>query len=494
MSKKKKVKNSTEKMFEKILGDKVLRKEIVQKRLEYFFPIYFHKYIEYETAPFQKEIFNILEDEKIKLAVIVAFRGSAKSTIITTAYVLWSILGVQQRKFIVICGQTEQKARVYLMNIKKELLENDMLKKDLGPFEEEKNSLGNATALIIKRMNVKILISSVEQSIRGMRHGEHRPDLIILDDIEDTSSVKTKEGRDKTFNWLTNEVIPAGNKRTRIIAVGNLLHEDSVLKRLKEKIESKETKHLKGVYREYPIVDEQGNSLWLGKYPTPEDVEAEREKTMNDISWYREYLLKIISTTEQVVHPEWIQSYNKMPRVGLRSIAIGIDLAVSEKESADYTAMVVGHVYGHGKNMEIYIQPNPLNQRIAFPIQTELIKALVATQKQIHHRVKLYIENVGYQQALVQLFESKKYDVEGVPTGRSDKGARLRLTTPFIKDTHVLFPETGCEELIEQLIGFGKEKHDDLADAFAILVLKVIESNTSVGSVGLYGEHRFDAI
>src|SRR3989338_5117508 len=165
-----KKKNRVEDLFEKILIDKVLRKNVVQKSFEHFFPIYFHRYMQYETAPFHEEIFHILEDDSIKLAVIVAFRGSAKSTIITTAYVLWSILGVQQRKFIVICGQTEQKSRQYLLNIKNQLLNNELLRKDLGPFEEEKNSLGNATALIIKRLNAKIIVSSVEKSIRGLRH------------------------------------------------------------------------------------------------------------------------------------------------------------------------------------------------------------------------------------------------------------------------------------------------------------------------------------
>lgn len=485
MKKKSKKQNSADDLFEKILTDKTVRRSLVQKSFEHFFPIYFHRYMQYETADFQKEIFEILENEAIKLAVIVAFRGSAKSTIITTAYVLWSILGMQERKFIVICGQTEQKARQYLLNIKNELLHNDLLKKDLGPFEEERNSLGNATALIIKKLNVKIMISSSEQSIRGMRHGEHRPDLIILDDIEDTNSVKTREGRDKPFNWLTSEIIPAGSKKTRIIAVGNLLHEDSVLKRLEKKIENGEMESLNAVYREYPIMDEQGNSLWPGKYPTPESIEEERERTMSETAWYREYLLKIISTEEQVVRPEWIQFYGKAPNESIRSIAIGIDLAVSEKESADCTAMVVGHIYGHGKNMNIHIQPNPINARVPFPVQTEYIKALVAVQKQKHYRVKLYIEDVGYQKALVQLFDSQKYDVEGVPTGRSDKSARLRLTTSFIKEGRVLFPEKGCEELIEQLIGFGKEKHDDLADAFAILVLKVIENNPNRVSFGV---------
>jgi len=494
MEKKKTKTIKTGNLFEKILSDKAVRKGAVYNRLEFFFPIYFHRYMEYETAPFHEEIFRILEDETIKLAVIVAFRGSAKSTIITTAYVLWSILGVQQRKFIVICGQTEQKSRQYLMNIKNELLHNDLLKKDLGPFTEERNSLGNATALIIKKLNVKIMISSVEQSIRGMRHGEHRPDLIILDDIEDTNSVKTREGREKTFNWLTSEVVPAGSKRTRVIVVGNLLHEDSVLKRLQRKIEDGEMKKMNGVYREYPIVDEKNNPLWPGKYPTQESIQAEQERTMNDIAWSREYLLKIISTLEQVIHPDWIQFYRQPPQENLRSIAIGIDLAVSEKESADCTAMVVGHVYGHGKNMKIYIQPNPINERITFPVQVEYIKLLVAAQKQKHSRVKMYIEEVGYQKVIVQLFESYKYDVEGVSVGRNDKTTRLRFTTSLLKEGRILFPEKGCGELIEQLIGFGKEKHDDLADAFAILVLKVIENNPKGGTAGTFNGPRPDAI
>ena len=479
-------KTKSDQIIEKILNDKKLRQSMVRRSFEFFFPIYFHKYIKYETAPFHKELFRILEDETIKLAVIVAFRGSAKSTIITTAYVLWSILGNPERKFIVIAGRTEQKARQYLLNIKMELEQNDTLKKDLGPFTEERDNLGNATAIIIKKLNVKIMITSTGQSIRGMRHGEHRPDLIILDDIEDLESVKTREGRNKTFEWLTGELIPAGESgKTRIIAVGNLLHEDSVLKRMQKKINAGELNSLKPVYREYPIMNEQGEALWTAKYPTAESIEQERQQTMDDVSWHREYLLKIISTDEQVVRSEWIGFYRHLPTTGLRCIAIGVDLAVSEKSSADCTAMVVAYVYGHGKKMEIYIQPHPINERIPFPVQAERIKNLIGVQKQTHYRVKTYVEDVGYQKALVQVFESTKYDVEGVPTGRSDKAARLRLTTSFIKEGRVLFPETGCEELIEQLVGFGKETHDDLADAFSMVVLKIIEDNPRGGYAGI---------
>ncbi len=186
---------------------------------------------------------------------------------------------------------------------------------------------------------------------------------------------------------------------------------------------------------------------------------------------------------EEIVNPEWIQFYDKFPATGLHSICIGIDLAVSERDSADCTAMLVGYVYGIGKNMKVYLKENPINERISFPVQAEYVKALVATEKLIHHRVKLFVEDVGYQKAFIQLFESKNYDIEGVPTGRNDKATRLRMTTPFLKEGRVLFPKNGCEELIQQLLGFGKEKHDDLADSFSILVLKVIENNPSGGGI-----------
>jgi hypothetical protein len=52
--------------------------------------------------------------------------------------------------------------------------------------------------------------------------------------------------------------------------------------------------------------------------------------------------------------------------------------------------------------------------------------------------------------------------------------ARLSLTANSIKSGRILFPKRGAERLIEQLVGFGVERHDDLVDAFTILVLEVV--------------------
>jgi hypothetical protein len=68
---------------------------------------------------------------------------------------------------------------------------------------------------------------------------------------------------------------------------------------------------------------------------------------------------------------------------------------------------------------------------------------------------------------------------EGVLVHGQDKQARLTLITHLVQQGKVLFPRHGTEELISQLTGFGIEKHDDLADAFSLLLLKIMDNDKS---------------
>src|SRR3989344_4431324 len=483
-------KNNRKKLLEKILKDRRIRQDITRRDFEWFFLTYFARHFRYETPPFHQEMFRILQDDSIDLAVFTAFRGSAKSTIVTTAYVIWAILGVQQKKFISIQSQTEQKARGCLMNIKREFEQNQLLRSDLGPFREEAGQWGSQ-ALIITRLNARITIGSVEQSIRGSLFGEHRPDLIILDDVEDTSSVRTHESRNKTFEWFTGEVVPAGDIGTKIVAVGNLLHEDSLMKRLQELIESGKRK---GVYREYPIVDRDGNPTWPGKYPTKESIEAERAKVMNEVAWAREYLFKIVAPEDQVIKPEWIQYYDDLPEPTFHTFsATGIDLAISKEQNADKTAMVSAQIHGrYSPDLKIYILPNIVNKRFTS------LEALTAAKKisdSLYGKGKLFIESNGYQQSFVEHMKSARYPAEGVRS-TGDKYSRLNMVSFLVESGTVLFPREGAKELRTQLLGFGTERYDDLVDAFSILLLKISEMCTGRGlsAISEPGEPRFDAM
>jgi predicted phage terminase large subunit-like protein len=462
-------------LLKQIYEDRSVRTAITTKNHMMFFNIYFSEYVKSPTARFQKEFFAITEDVSTKLAVIVAFRGSGKSTILTLSYPLWAILGEQKKKFVLILSQTQRQARQHLLNIKRELERNNLLKADLGPFKEETDEWGSMS-LVVPNYDAKIMAASTEQSVRGLRHGANRPDLILCDDIEDLESVKTKEGRDKTHQWLTGDVIPSGDQTTRVIIVGNLLHEDSVLMRIKQGIEEKK---LDGIFRQCPLIDSNGVSAWPGKYPDEASLKTLERTIGNESSWHREFLLHIISDVERVVHPEWIKYYDVLPnnRNRLYYVATGIDLAISQKETADFTAMVSGWVcHGEDNRNMIYILPNPVNARLTFPEALEKAKWVCKTVDP-GHTGRLFVEEVAYQKAFTQQLEHDGYHVEGIKVGNQDKRSRIALTTHMIKNGQILFPIKGCEDLVRQLTHFGVEKHDDLADAFTTLVLKVVDDN-----------------
>ena len=450
--------------------DRDVRIAITRQSHLFFFNFYFAHYVKYETAPFQKEIFNLTEDDSVKNLFVVAFRGSGKSTLLTMSYPMWAILGKKEKKFVLILCQTRSQAKQHMMNLKRELESNELLKNDLGPFQEETDEWG-ASSLVFSNLNARVTAASSEQSIRGIRHHQYRPDLIVCDDIEDMASVKTRESRDKTHNWLRGEVIPAGDRNTQLVVVGNLLHEDSLMMRLKQDVEEK---LLDAEFRSYPLINSEGKIAWPGKYPNEGYIEMEKRNIGNEIAWQREYLLRIVSDAGRVVHPEWIKYYDEIPDRPQSFVGfwIGVDLAISQSETADYTAMVILEIYCIGKERKAYVHPYPVNQRLTFPEQINQVKALARSLKSSGCPA-IYVEKVGYQEALIQQLKSGGLWVEGI-TPHGDKRERVMMTSMAIQNGQILFPKKGCEELIGQLTGFGVEKHDDLADAFSIVANQFI--------------------
>lgn len=64
---------------------------------------------------------------------------------------------------------------------------------------------------IVTRGDAKVQVAgSNSKALRGLRHGPHRPDLCVLDDIENDEQVRNPEQRDKLQSWLTKTVLPLG--------------------------------------------------------------------------------------------------------------------------------------------------------------------------------------------------------------------------------------------------------------------------------------------
>ncbi|MDE1924932.1 MAG: hypothetical protein KGH79_02000 [Patescibacteria group bacterium] len=462
-------------LMEKILKDPKVRRTVTRSSHLLFFHVYFAHYIQYETARFQKELFALTQNRSARTLVFEAFRGSGKSTIMTLSLPLWAILGERQEKFVVILAKTQQQARQYLTNIKKEIESNEMLRRDLGPFEEQEDEWRMLT-IVIPKYGARITVASVDSSLRGMRHLEHRPGLVIADDLEDLESVRQQEQRDKLWQWYTGDVMPMGTDLTQFVVIGTRLHEDSLLMRLRKGIESGARA---GVSRTYPIIDAGGSSLWPGRFPTMESIEELKRGIADDATFEREYMLRIIPDESRVVRAEWIRYFKDLPPLegnpDLQMTLTGIDLAISKETSADFTAMVPVSVFrDRDGNWSIYVHPNPVNERLDYPETRQRIKEL-SRRLGFGSPTPVHIESVGYQSAMVQDLRHEGFPAEEFKVHGQDKRMRLSLVTHLVKNGIVRFPERGAEALINQLVGFGIERHDDLADAFAIALHIVLD-------------------
>lgn len=283
------VKKNVEELIERLVRDPPARRKVTRESLWWFLHIFLGHYLKYQIAPFQEEMIHIAENERYERVAVMAFRGSGKSTILNLAYPLWAILGRQKKKYVVIISNSQEQARNHFANIKRELESNDLLKHDLGPFRQEETPWG-AYSLELQHHGAKIMSVSRGQSIRGIRNGEYRPDLVILDDIEDTNPESGVE-RENLYAWYMNEVVPLGAKGTRYIVLGNLTHEESLIMRLRQDIQEKKGK--RGVFRAYPFLDEIGKSLWPHKFCTEPSIEEVRQSVYKE-TWQREYLLRIV--------------------------------------------------------------------------------------------------------------------------------------------------------------------------------------------------------
>ncbi len=460
---------------------KKLRRAATQRDHSLFFHTYLQDHAKYPTAPFQQKLFKLAQDDSLKFLVIEAFRGSAKSTIMALSYPIWAIIGEQQKKFVLIICQTQAQARQTLKNIKDELTDNKMLKRELGPFNEPDDEW-RANSIVIPKFGARITAVSLDTSVRGMKHGSYRPDLIICDDLEDLASVKVKDNRDKLYKWFFGDLMPMGDISTKVVVIGTRLHDDSLLMRLKEDIISGA---LSGTVRSYPLLGDKNKIAWPGKFPNMAAIESLRKTIPSIQSWSREYLLKIIDDEETVVKRDWIKRYTDMPSIednpDFYMTLTGVDLAITEDTKADCTAGVSMSLF-HDRDgvWKVYVHPFPLNDRLTFPDARNRLKMI---SKVLGHGqpTPLYIESVQYQKAMPQDLRHDGFPAEEFKVHGQDKRMRLSLITHLIQEGIILFPESGCEELLSQLINFGAERHDDLADAFAIAAHIVMEKITGPG-------------
>lgn len=468
----------TEPQLDALVNDPEVRRAAA-KTLKGFCLTYLPHHFPADLSDFFDEMAGALQDHDEKRLEIIGFRGCAKSTMASLALVLWAALEHPDRyPFIIMLADTRGQASINAASVQHELRNNELILRDYGhlkyrrvddPRPEptlESDEDWQAMNCVLDN-GVRILSRSRGQKVRGVKHRQHRPSLIVADDVEDLDWVRTQENRDKSDRWFRGNVLPSVDEQTgRVVLIGNWLHTDGLMARLKNT----------GIFTvlEYPLLREgDGTEIerctWKAKYPTQEAIDAKRNE-LGDIGFRREMLLQVVPEEGQDVLPEDIRYYDEPPFDDGNHLAHGVDLAISTKESADYTAIVSGEVAWEDGKTRLYIQPHPIIRHMTF---SQTMEALDNVRHSTAMSSEFFVEAVAYQQAAIEEMERRAFSVQAMHPIK-DKRARLRVAARYIKLGVVKFPRTGCEQLLTQLLGFGSEKHDDGVDALVYLILGVI--------------------
>jgi predicted phage terminase large subunit-like protein len=469
----------TEAQLDALVNDPEIRRAAA-KSLKGFCLTYLPHHFPLDPSDFFDEMCAALELHTTQRLEMIGFRGCAKSTLASLALPLWAALEHPELyPFIIMLADTRSQASINAASVQHELKDNDLILKDYGhlkykrlddPRPEptlESDEEWQAMNCVLDN-GVRILSRSRGQKIRGLKHRQHRPSLIIADDVEDLDWVRTQENRDKSDRWMRGNVLPSIDEHDgRMVIIGNWLHTDGLMARLKNT----------GIFKvlEFPLLREGDGTdaercTWKAKYPTQKAIDRKREE-LGDIGFRREMLLQVVPEEGQDVLPEDIHWYDDPPFDDGNYLSHGVDLAISTKESADYTAIVSGEVTWPGGKLEVYIQPHPIIRRMGF-------HETMDTMDNVRHSSVMsgewFVEAVAYQQAAIEEMERRSFPVTPMHPIK-DKRARLRVAARYIKNGTVKFPRTGCEQLLTQLFGFGAEKHDDGVDALVWLILGIAQ-------------------
>lgn len=225
-----------------LTGPDGLRRKLAAVDLAYFGRAYLPHYFVRKSPAFHQElddiwIHGVMKDmnpitdaDKISRAdgnnrATAAPRGHAKSTSFTFKDTLHAILYLYKH-YVIILSDSSDQSEAFLEDIKDELELNADIMEDFG---KQKGDDAWRTGSIRTATGVKVDAIGSGKKIRGRKNKNWRPDLIVLDDIENDENVNTPEQRKKLKSWFSKAVMKAGDTYTDVMYVGTILHYDSLL-------------------------------------------------------------------------------------------------------------------------------------------------------------------------------------------------------------------------------------------------------------------------
>ena len=489
-----------------------------------------------QAADFHKEIAEIIDDVSTvhtndKVAV-AAPRSHAKSTYLSKASPIREVV-YRLRKYIIIISETPTVSKANMEWIRNQLKYNAKLRADFGPLlspKDQANIRDNGEGFIawhpdldnpeVRKQIALVEAASTGQALRGRNWNGSRPDLIILDDLEDArpgGNASTPEQRQALRDWFTQTVIPLGDpegKRTAFVYMGTTVHHESLLMYVLHKRSDFKTKIYRAIisFPERMDLWEECRKIYTD-YENPNrkaDAEAffkANEKEMlrgAKVLWPQvqplwklmtwrwdngtkafntEYQNNPIDEDSMLFDPEkftyWDDVHSELPiNHSEYTISMGVDFALG-KERGDYSAIAV--VAKHKKTGVMYVvdaigerlKPKEFIDRIVELVlryQPDVVAAEAqAAQEFFVDELSAALMNHGYP-AFTRVKKVKH---------RTRKELRIEAMAPMIERGELQFSHKHGL-LLEQFERYGTNSHDDVIDALEMAVSATKSGNVVI--------------
>ena len=477
---------------------------------EYFVTTYFPHYIRSaEKSELHEFLFRrlpeIIQSPKGECEAVGAPRGEGKSTQVTQLFSLWTIVTAAKHYIVIVMDSIDQ---VYPMleAIKAELEFNPRLKTDFPEVCGQGRVWQAGT--IVTANDVKVQVAGSGKKLRGLRHGPYRPDLTILDDIENDEQVRNPDQRDKLNAWLTKTVLPLGGvgQKYDVIYIGTILHYDSVLNRtlsnpfwrgikFKAMLQWPDRMDLWDKWEE--LYRNDGEWVAMAFYQTHQAEMVRGAKT----SWKARDVLALMKIRARDGHSTFDSEYQNDPVSGEDApfahvmqfwkdlppnlVWYGaLDPSLGKAGAGrDPSALLVG---GFDRNTgKLYVAEAQIKKRLPDLIIADVIRL----QKQ-YGCVLWSVETVQFQEFLKDELV-KRGAQQGVPVPArgvkpaADKLLRIEtLQAHFANGLILLHPSQST--LISQLRHFPKADHDDGPDALQMLWATAVSGQRTQNITPIY--------
>lgn len=456
-----------------------------------------HDYL-FKTLP------EILQDPKSVNMATAAPRGEAKSTLVSQLFTLYCLV-TQKKRYALIVMDSINQAYPMLESIKVELEFNQRLRIDF-PEVAGQGRVWQATTILTKA-NQKVEIAGSGKKLRGLRHGAYRPDLVVLDDIENDEQVRSAEQRDKLHEWLKKTVLPLGvpGEKLDVVYIGTILHYDSVLNRtLASKAwKTAKFKALKKMPDDMALWD-KWEDFFLNEGEAVADAfyhanQAAMDKG-SEVSWAARPILTLMKIRARDGHATFDSEYQNDPLSGddamfANSLTYWTELPENliyfgaldpslgkAGASRDPSAILVGGY--HRETGKLYVVEAQVKKRLPDLI----IEDVIRMQKQYHCQ-RWFVETVQFQEFLKDELV-KRSAQRGIPVPatatkpNTDKMLRIESLQPHMVNGLILLHSSQAT-LISQLRHFPKADHDDGPDALEMLWRNALGSSAAIEWIGL---------